>query len=169
MSARNVLARFEEDFLKSAGDDPDLTSGAITHGKVCRGELKATLQTAMTAVDEALTSGRRTISRSTKPSVKESLRTAYEAARAEKGKGCVARQRVCIYPIQQNVTRMTEIVDLIIFKACMREFVEANSNNIFKKAGDAVLLSLKELAEQIGETLNGPLDNLSQKVCHKLL
>lgn len=72
-----------------------LRDRAQQQGKLCLEEVKVALRKTIDVVSEELTSGQKDVSRSIEPHVREQLSDGYCRAMEERGKGSVARQKVC--------------------------------------------------------------------------
>jgi hypothetical protein len=85
---RNLLTEVEEDCA------PGLKDYAATQAELCIEMTKVALDRALHRVTASLNLEQRELSRSMAPNVQEGLRKGYDDALNEKGKGCVARQKV---------------------------------------------------------------------------
>ena len=78
---------------------PGLKDRAKVQGNVALDEAKIALQNTLKAVRETITNEQKEISRCLAPHVQNQLMSGYDRAMEERGRGSVARQKVC-FPSQ---------------------------------------------------------------------
>ncbi|KAF8589963.1 hypothetical protein K439DRAFT_1628171 [Ramaria rubella] len=120
---------------------PSLQDRSKRQGEIALEEAKIAMKSLVTVVRDILNEQQKEVSRCLVPHVQTQLRSGYNQAAEERGRGSVARQ-----------------------KAVLHDFVKTTRNHVFNGGADALIDRLSKAADTVGEALDAALGDLSKKI-----